>query len=449
MDQTSRLALPYLLPNQAQKHVTHNEALRRLDALVQLAVADRDLTAPPASPEEGACWLVGAGASGAWADHDDEIAAWQDGAWAFIAPVTGWRVYVADEALLCVWSGAGWTEAVPAPGLLQNLALLGIGTEADGTNPFAAKLNKALWSAKPVGEGGDGDLRYTLNKEAPGNVLSLLMQSGWSGRAEIGLTGDDDLRVKVSADGASWTEALAIDRNDGRVRFPQGVTHDETGLPVAQYVPSPVRQIWRLDASRPATPRTFTLAGASGTTLTLAAAQVDQIFSAGMQDNVAVRVWNTSKSPAEAAWVDWNLSTTALRVTDGAHIAGWTAGETLRLGDPNPTDDNVLDMIALDISGYLANQLGAVFPQKGVMLGLFVTSSDGMASVSLSADGSSGSAFGGNSLSDGARNAMAMPLPTSVPSPISDSSLVFLREDLSSGASDLTVTFARVLGVYV
>lgn len=140
--------------------------------------------------------------------HDDEIAAWQDGAWAFIAPVTGWRVYVADEALLCVWS--------------------------DAANPFAAKLNKALWSAKAVGEGGDGDLRYTLNKEAPGNVISLLMQSGWSGRAEIGLTGDDDLRVKVSADGASWTEALAIDRTDGRVRFPQGVTHDETGLPVAQ-----------------------------------------------------------------------------------------------------------------------------------------------------------------------------------------------------------------------
>lgn len=281
----------------AQKHVTHNEALRRLDALVQLAVADRDLTAPPASPEEGACWLVGAGASGDWAGHDDEIAAWQDEAWAFIAPATGWRVYVADEAVLCVWPGAGWTEAVPAPGLLQNLALLGIGTEADGTNPFAAKLNKAVWSAKAVGEGGDGDLRYTLNKEAPGNVLSLLMQSGWSGRAEIGLTGDDDLRVKVSADGASWTEALAIDRTDGRVRFPQGLVHDQTGLPVAQYIPSPVREIWRVDASRPGTPRTYPLAAANGTTLTLGAAQVAEIFTVGMQGNTAVRVWNTSKSP--------------------------------------------------------------------------------------------------------------------------------------------------------
>jgi hypothetical protein len=449
MDQTSRLALPYLLPNQAQKHVTHNEALRRLDALVQLAVLDRDLTAPPASPEEGACWLVAAGASEAWAGHENEIAAWQDGAWAFIAPVTGWRVYVADEALLCVWSGAGWTEAVPSPGLLQNLALLGIGTEADAANPFAAKLNKALWSAKAVGEGGDGDLRYTLNKEASGNVLSLLMQSGWSGRAEIGLTGDDDLRVKVSADGASWTEALAIDRTDGRVRFPQGVTHDQTGLPVAQYIPSAVQEIWRIDASRPGTPRTYTLAAASGTTLTLGTSQVDEIYTDGMQGNAAVRVWNTSKSPAQSAWVDWNLSATELRVTDAAHIAGWSGGETLQLGDPNPTGENVLGMVAVDVSGYLFNQLGAVFPQKGLQLGIMVISSDGPAGLSASATGAFGSAFGGNALSDGRKNSMSAPVPTSVGSPISNSNLVFVREQLDGGSSDLQISYVRIMGVFV
>jgi hypothetical protein len=34
MDQTPNLKLPYILPSQAQKHVTHNEALRLLDAVV-------------------------------------------------------------------------------------------------------------------------------------------------------------------------------------------------------------------------------------------------------------------------------------------------------------------------------------------------------------------------------------------------------------------------------
>lgn len=33
-DQTNNLALPYILPSQAHKHVTRNEALQRLDAIV-------------------------------------------------------------------------------------------------------------------------------------------------------------------------------------------------------------------------------------------------------------------------------------------------------------------------------------------------------------------------------------------------------------------------------
>ncbi|MEK1894771.1 MAG: hypothetical protein AAAB20_16100 [Rhizobium sp.] len=35
-DQTNNRALPYILPSQAGQHVTHNEALQRLDAIVQL-----------------------------------------------------------------------------------------------------------------------------------------------------------------------------------------------------------------------------------------------------------------------------------------------------------------------------------------------------------------------------------------------------------------------------
>ena len=52
-DTTTHLGLPYLLAAQAQKHVTHNEALRLLDAMVQLSVLDRTRTAPPASPADG------------------------------------------------------------------------------------------------------------------------------------------------------------------------------------------------------------------------------------------------------------------------------------------------------------------------------------------------------------------------------------------------------------
>lgn len=64
-DETTILSLPLILPAQAQKHVTHNEALVQLDLIVQLAVINRTLTAPPALPALGDRHIVAAGATGA------------------------------------------------------------------------------------------------------------------------------------------------------------------------------------------------------------------------------------------------------------------------------------------------------------------------------------------------------------------------------------------------
>lgn len=220
MDTTANLSLPYIMPAQAQKHVTHNEAMTMLDALVQLSVVDRDLADAPASPAEGARYIVASGATGIWLGFQDKIALFQDGGWVYLEPNPGWLAWVIDEAVLICWTGSAWENLTSAVTSLQNLALLGVGTTADGTNPFSAKLNKALWAAMTVAEGGDGDLRYTMNKEDASKTLSLLMQSNWSGRGEIGLTGDDDLHVKVSADGATWREALKVASASGKVSFP-------------------------------------------------------------------------------------------------------------------------------------------------------------------------------------------------------------------------------------
>lgn len=217
MDTSDNLELPYIMPSQAQKHVTHNEAVAILDALVHLAVADRDLAAPPVSPANGVRYIVAAGAPGDWTGHAGKIAHRLDGAWSLLLPKTGWLAFVADEAKFVHWTGSAWADSASAIGVLQNLALLGVGTTADPTNPFAAKLNKALWTAKSAAEGGDGDLRITMNKETAADVLSLLLQTGFSGRAEFGLIGGDDLSLKVSPDGAAWTTALAIDRTSGQL----------------------------------------------------------------------------------------------------------------------------------------------------------------------------------------------------------------------------------------
>jgi hypothetical protein len=214
---TPNLSLPYIDVNAAQREVVHNEAIRGLDALVQLAVLDRDLTAPPGSPADGQRWLVAASPTGAWSGHAADIAGWQDGAWRFYAPRTGWLAYVVDEGVLLGWNGSAWVDALSLLTTIQNVALFGVGTTADATNPFSAKLNNALWVAKAVSEGGDGDLRYKISKEGAGNTLSVLMQTNFSGRAELGLTGDDDFHLKVSPDGSAWYDGLTVSKSSGDV----------------------------------------------------------------------------------------------------------------------------------------------------------------------------------------------------------------------------------------
>lgn len=111
MSQSTNLKLPYLAANQAQKHVTVNESLRRLDALIQIAVESAALAAPPATPAEGQSWIVAATPSGAWAGQGGKLAAWQDGAWAFHTPRDGWIVWDKATAQIFVWRAglAVWT----------------------------------------------------------------------------------------------------------------------------------------------------------------------------------------------------------------------------------------------------------------------------------------------------------------------------------------------------
>lgn len=223
-DHSARLALPYLAAGQMQKHVTLNEALTRLDALVQTVVVSRTTTAQPGAPADGDLWILPSGATGAdWsARPEGALMRAEGGGWTVVEAGDGLIALVEDADEVVVRHSGGWAPLGARLGVAQALTRLGIGTTADAGNPFAARLNTALWTALEAWAGGTGDLRLTLNKEAPGDVLSLLFQSGWGGRAELGLVGDDDLRLKVSADGSSWHDAFAVDRATGRTIFAQG-----------------------------------------------------------------------------------------------------------------------------------------------------------------------------------------------------------------------------------
>lgn len=221
MSESANLGLPYLEAAQAQKHVTVNEALDVLDCLTQLAVKSRVLAVPPALLEEGDRYLVATGGSGAWSGHDGAVIVFQAGGWIAHAARAGWCAWIEDEGALVVFDGAAW-RSLPSSSTLENVTWLGVGTTADAVNPLSVKANKALFTARTIAEGGDGDFRYTINKESAGDTLSLLLQSGFSGRAELGLIGDDDFGLKVSSDGSTWAEAIVVDRASGRVSLKQG-----------------------------------------------------------------------------------------------------------------------------------------------------------------------------------------------------------------------------------
>ena len=214
MTDTMRLGLPLMDAAQAQKHVTHNEALALLDALTHLSVQTR-AAAPAVTLVEGARYLVAKNPTGLFAARSDQIAVVQDGAWRFLSPKTGWRVFVEDEIALIVYDGAAWRLLASGKSAPDQFARLGVGTASDAANPLSAKLNNALFASVNVAEGGSGDLRFKLNKEGSANSVSQLYQSNWVGRAETGLMGDDAYRIKISPDGNFWINALTIDTVSG------------------------------------------------------------------------------------------------------------------------------------------------------------------------------------------------------------------------------------------
>jgi microcystin-dependent protein len=191
------------------------------------------------------------------------VAAFLDGAWVFHVPAEGWICWVANEDKAIVWSGTAWVDLATGGGggggggFTDHGALTGLadddhgqyhtdargdaryytkaqvdgaiaGHEADasahalmGVNATANTTNR-LSVASPASlfnhDGAGHQLK--INKATAGNSASMLFQTGFSGRAEMGITGDDDFHFKVSADGATWNEAIVIDKDTGEVTFP-------------------------------------------------------------------------------------------------------------------------------------------------------------------------------------------------------------------------------------
>jgi hypothetical protein len=354
MTTTPHLALPLIAAAQAQKHVTHNEALFAVDALLHCAVKDKDLAAPPASPAEGDRYIVAGGATGAWAGKTGQVAARQDEVWRFYPPQAGWIAFVVDGLQLYHFNGTAWAPGVVAITNLQNLTLLGIGTAADATNPFSTKLNNELHAAKTIAEGGTGNIQVKVSKESAAKSASHLFQTNFSGRAELGLTGDDNLHLKVSADGAAWVEALVFAAATGAATFGAPTVTAASAasgaglrLPRGEAPTAPVNgDLWSTTAGW----FVRTNGGTQQLAVYNAAATFAGVNVGGALTGATAGSFSGAVSTAALSATSGTFTST-LSVNNGAELNVWGPGSTVRLRFVNDGTTGYLQGAALNLCG--------------------------------------------------------------------------------------------------
>jgi hypothetical protein len=109
-DATARHSFPNIYVGQAQKEITHNEALARIDALLH-PVVEAELALPPAglpSNSDGLCWLIGSAPTGQWDGRTGQIARWSGGSWRYLSPVEGMTVWLVSGAKRLFYIAGTW-----------------------------------------------------------------------------------------------------------------------------------------------------------------------------------------------------------------------------------------------------------------------------------------------------------------------------------------------------
>ncbi len=142
---TSRLALPYIMAAQAQKHVTHNEALRLLDGLIQMRVTNATATGPPSAPNEGDAYIIKAPATGEWTGWEKDVAFYADGSWFRLPALDGMRIWNAEVSTLLVYTAGSWQTLPEALNLLKSAPLVQVAKGPFGATTGLGVLEETLF----------------------------------------------------------------------------------------------------------------------------------------------------------------------------------------------------------------------------------------------------------------------------------------------------------------
>lgn len=196
MTSTTTLGLPLVQPSQAQKHVTVNEALTRLDALAQLTLISRSVTTPPSGPAEADAYAVPVGATEDWSASEGKVAVFVNGGWSFVAPRPGWRAWIADEGTAAQFDGSEWEPGAGA------LSVNGAGTV------LRVVETDHVVAAGPSSETVPLIPAQSLVLGVTGRILSDLTGDATSWRLGIGGVSDDRYGSGLGLAAGSWVRGL-------------------------------------------------------------------------------------------------------------------------------------------------------------------------------------------------------------------------------------------------
>ena len=214
---TVKLAMPELSVSQAGKEITHNQALAIIDQLLATTVVDKDLSTPPGSPADGACYIVKATGLTDWAGHDGHLAFWLSavGAWTFIVPTDGMRMWVTDEDIWYQWSGSAWVADDTA---WANLTLTNSWAVSGGLTPQWRRVKGIVYlrgKAQHATFASNGTAAFTLaSGSRPGQLSDFYTLGGatnvTAAKASITTGGVTSLTDLVTASGTVYVNLNGI-----------------------------------------------------------------------------------------------------------------------------------------------------------------------------------------------------------------------------------------------
>jgi len=239
MTATPRHNLPLIVPAQAQKYITHNEALMTLDGLTQLSVESRTETVPPEPAPDGAAYIIGPDAGGAWLNKAGQIAVRSDGGWRYIVPKDGYLAWCLSENILLAHRLESW-DLASAGGNLDETDQIGVNATPSLHNRLVVSSPNCLFT---FDEAQSGDARITVNKQNAASTASIVFQENYIGHAEFGLNEAHNFSLKTSTDGQSWEDALFL-KTDNRYlglnttnpKGPLNIVHTGAGNVVEMWI---------------------------------------------------------------------------------------------------------------------------------------------------------------------------------------------------------------------